>query len=318
MSLTFHTWEGSASGPALVVLGAVHGNEVCGALALRQLQQELLQGRWPLQRGRLTLVPVANPLAWSLRTRDGERNLNRGFALQTVCSTQEDRVVAELAPLLARHDVLLDLHSFSSHGPAFAMVGPPKATAREPLVRADAELALAQRLGVSHIVQGWLDVYDHMQRQRGLPVDELGKGTNEWMREQGGLAITLECGQHDELAAVGRAHAATLALMHELGLLAPSDALVHATLGRMVAAVAACGSVPASPPVLPVRLSHVWLREALGDRLLYPWQPFSPVVAGTPLLSRADGRLELAPCDGQVLFPNPLAELSEELLYFAH
>jgi predicted deacylase len=77
--LQWHTWSALAPGPALVVLGAVHGNEACGAHAIARAMDDLLHGRLTLARGRLTLVPVANPLAFGRNTREGERNLNRRF-----------------------------------------------------------------------------------------------------------------------------------------------------------------------------------------------------------------------------------------------
>ncbi|XLM20406.1 succinylglutamate desuccinylase/aspartoacylase family protein, partial [Chromobacterium piscinae] len=62
--------------------------------------------------GRLTLVPVANPLAYRLGQRGGERNLNRNLAPNPSPQDYEDHVANWLCPLLAEHDVLLDLHSF--------------------------------------------------------------------------------------------------------------------------------------------------------------------------------------------------------------
>ena len=48
-----------------------------------------------------------------------------------------------LAPLLAAHEVLLDLHSFHTAGEPFAMVGPrDNPGSREPFARAAEELAL--------------------------------------------------------------------------------------------------------------------------------------------------------------------------------
>ena len=80
--LHWHTWAALAPGPSLVVLGAVHGNEVCGAHAIVRAIDDLTHGRLRLLRGRLTLVPVANPLAFAQATREGERNLNRRFLPQ--------------------------------------------------------------------------------------------------------------------------------------------------------------------------------------------------------------------------------------------
>lgn len=99
--LHWHTWAALAPGPSLVVLGAVHGNEVCGAHAIVRAIDDLTHGRLRLLRGRLTLVPVANPLAFAQATREGERNLNRHFLPQPAPQDYEDRITNQLTPLLA-------------------------------------------------------------------------------------------------------------------------------------------------------------------------------------------------------------------------
>ena len=161
--LHWQSWTALAPGPALIVLGAVHGNEVCGAHAIARTIADLHAGRLQLARGRLTLVPVANPLAFRQATRGGERNLNRHFVPRADPRDYEDRVTARLAPLLAAHEVLLDLHSFHTAGEPFAMVGPrDNPGPREPFARAAEELALARALGAPQvkneagILQGFL------------------------------------------------------------------------------------------------------------------------------------------------------------------
>ena len=117
--LHWQTWAALAPGPSLLVLGAVHGNEVCGAHGIVRAIDDLAHGRIVLRRGRLTLVPVANPLAFKQNTREGERNLNRHFLPQPAPQDYEDRITNQLTPLLAQHDVLLDLHSFHTPGARF-------------------------------------------------------------------------------------------------------------------------------------------------------------------------------------------------------
>ena len=56
-------YAGTRSGTRLVVLGAVHGDETCGTRAIERLAAELDAGTLRIESGRLTLVPVANPLA---------------------------------------------------------------------------------------------------------------------------------------------------------------------------------------------------------------------------------------------------------------
>ena len=276
--LHWHTWAALAPGPSLVVLGAVHGNEVCGAHAIVRAIDDLTHGRLRLLRGRLTLVPVANPLAFAQATREGERNLNRRF--------------------LPQHEVLLDLHSFHTPGDPFAMVGPRNNSgAREPFARAAEEMALARALGAQQVVEGWLEVYDRAAGLRGELPDDEGIGTNEYMRSQGGYAVTIECGQHEDPEAID---VATRAI---------HGALAHLELAH----------VPAPPRFAgpAARLKDVVLRESPADRLAQDWHSFDAVQAGDVIAHRADGTPVAAPYDGCVLFPHPEAEVGQELFYLA-
>ena len=296
--LHWHTWAALAPGPSLVVLGAVHGNEVCGAHAIVRAIDDLTHGRLRLLRGRLTLVPVANPLAFAQATREGQRNLNRRFLPQPDPQDYEDRITHQLAPLLAQHEVLLDLHSFHTPGDPFAMVGPRNNSgAREPFARAAEEMALARALGAQQVVEGWLEVYDRAARLRGELPDDEGIGTNEYMRSQGGYAVTIECGQHEDPEAID---VATRAI---------HGALAHLELAH----------VPAPPRFAgpAARLKDVVLRESPADRLAQDWHCFDAVQAGDVIAHRADGTPVAAPYDGCVLFPHPEAEVGQELFYLA-
>ena len=296
--LHWHTWAALAPGPSLVVLGAVHGNEVCGAHAIVRAIDDLTHGRLRLLRGRLTLVPVANPLAFAQATREGQRNLNRRFLPQPDPQDYEDRITHQLAPLLAQHEVLLDLHSFHTPGDPFAMVGPRNNSgAREPFARAAEEMALARALGAQQVVEGWLEVYDRAAGLRGELPDDEGIGTNEYLRSQGGYAVTIECGQHEDPEAID---AATRAI---------HGALAHLELAH----------VPAPPRFAgpAARLKDVVLRESPADRLAQDWHSFDAVQAGDVIAHRADGTPVAAPYDGCVLFPHPEAEVGQELFYLA-
>lgn len=296
--LHWHTWAALAPGPALVVLGAVHGNEVCGAHAIVRAIDDLTHGRLRLLRGRLTLVPVANPLAFAQNTREGQRNLNRRFLPQPQPQDYEDRITRQLAPLLAQHDVLLDLHSFHTPGDPFAMVGPrDNSGPREPFARATEEMALARALGAQQVVEGWLEVYDRAAGLRGETPDDEGIGTNEYMRSQGGYAVTIECGQHEDPEAIDVATRAIHGALAHLG-------LAH---------------VPAPPHFAgpAARLKDVVLRQSPADRLVRDWHSFDAVQAGDVIAHRADGTPVAAPYDGCVLFPHPEADVGQELFYLA-
>ena len=303
-ALRTHRFDALRPGPRLILLGGVHGNERCGSIALERLVAALDAGELRLERGTLTVVPVANPMARALGRREGDRNLNRMLRPTVVPRDHEDRIANRLCPLLDAHDVLLDLHSFHTAGEPFAMIGPEDNDGPlEPFALAAREQAFALALGAPRLVEGWLDTYARGVRRRaarGAPGadPEYGVGTTEYMRSRGGCAVTLECGQHDDPEAPAFAWTAV------------RRALVH--LGLVTT-----GVEPAARPRELLRLVEVFDREHADDRLARAWTSFEAVRAGEPIGLRRDGTPLAAPADGRVVFPNPNAAPGAEWFYFA-
>ncbi|WP_413897249.1 succinylglutamate desuccinylase/aspartoacylase family protein [Rhodoferax sp.] len=310
--LRIHQFAALLPGPRLIVTGAVHGSERCGTRGIERVLSELDSGELTIARGQLTLVPVTNPLAYSKGERNGERNLNRNLQPRAQPQDNEDRIANVLCPLLARHDVLLDLHSFSSLGEAFSLIGPANNSgALEPVAHAAHEQALALRLGPRRIVEGWLSTYAagvQLRLARTQPSERAtllntalshGVGTTEYMRKTGGYAITLECGQHDDPQASRVAYRAI------------RNALAH--LGLVDAA-----PPPACTDVEFLRLSEVFDRHHSDDRFSQAWASYDVVAAGAPIAVRHDGTSVLAPRDGYIVFPDANAQPGNEWFYFAH
>ncbi len=311
--LRTHSYHGLAPGPRLLVLGAVHGNEVCGTRAIAQVLAELDSGALSIERGSVTFVPVTNPLAYQRRQRIGERNLNRNMAPSAIPQDFEDRIANVLCPLLESHEVLLDLHSFHTGGLPFAMIGPQNNSGTlEPFSKAAEEMRLALHTGPHRVVEGWLETYARgVQRRAAAPVAEgsarlqtlvtdpnYGVGTTEYMRARGGYGVTLECGQHDAPEAVQVARHAIVQTLALLGL-SPLP-LSPAAAGREI-----------------LRLVDVVDREHAGDCFSRAWQSFDAVKAGEVIGVRYSGAEVKAPEDGFVVFPNPGAGVAQEWFYFA-
>ncbi len=122
---------GAEPGRHALVCALVHGNELCGAWALRDW---LASGARP-RRGTLTLV-LANIEAFKRfdsadphASRCVDTDMNRlwgemAWRFDGSPMGYEHRRVLELAPFVADSDWLLDLHSMHEPGPALALVGP--------------------------------------------------------------------------------------------------------------------------------------------------------------------------------------------------
>ena len=310
LALRLHQYVALEPGPRLIILGAVHGNETCGTRAIERVVGELDSGVLQLQRGQVTLLPITNPLAYAKQQRMGERNLNRNLRITPQPQDYEDRIANVLCPLLSAHDVLLDLHSFHTAGEPFAMLGPPNNQGSlEPFAHALQEQALALRLGVRRIVEGWLDTYALGVQQRlartsaseraGLLSTDpsYGIGTTEYMRSQGGYAITLECGQHHDPHAPRVAYEAIRRTLAHL---------------RLVDEAAP----PVSQTIEFLRLTQVTDRYHAQDQFTQAWSSYDPVSAGQHIGTRHDGTAVLAPQDGYIVFPNPKALPGNEWFYF--
>jgi uncharacterized protein len=306
--LRSHRFSGLQAGPKLIVTGAVHGNETAGTRGITRVLAELDSGALDIVRGTVTFVPICKPLAYNHTRRMGDRNLNRRLQPTATPQDFEDRIANALCPLLAAHDVLLDLHTFRSPGRPFVMRGPANNRGSlEPFAHEDAEAALAAHVGVNRIVEGWMSAYATgvaKRRERAINPGTVhedpsyGVGTTEYMRSQGGYGVTLECGQHDDPAAPDVAYRA---IHQTLALLGHTDA------------------TPAAParPFECLVLAEVVDRHAEGDQFAKGWTSFDPLAAGELIATRADGTELRAPEAGHIVFPDVSAQPGHEWFYWA-
>lgn len=300
-------YTGLASGPRLIITGAVHGNETCGTKAIARVIDEIDSGKLLVRAGSVTFVPITNPLAYQLNQRSGERNLNRNLFPKPAPQDFEDQIGNWLCPLLAQHDVLLDLHSFNAQSQPFVMVGPRNNDGPlQPFKHAEQERALARRLGVSRFVDGWMATYGQgvQRRMQGSDASTLqtvlryGWGTTEYMRTTGGYALTLECGQHADPAAPDVAYRAIVNTLAFLKLIDGPEPEPIA-LDQMEA------------------LSMVAVHDKLaaGDKFSRVWASFDALAKGDLIGTRADGTPVTAEFDGKILFPDVNAQPNNEWFY---
>ena len=301
--LSVHQFVGLRPGPKLIILGAVHGNETCGTEALQRLQREIESGEVCIEQGTLTMVPITNPLAFQLERRHGDRNLNRNMRVSDNPQDFEDSICNVLCPMLEQHDVLLDLHSFQAPGIPFALIGASNNTgALEPIALAKQEEGLALRLGADRFVEGWLETYAQGVRDsqaRGVEAHvDYGVGTTETMRRSGGIAVTLECGQHADDGAPLTAYTAIRNTLAHLGMTSDTK------------------PKPVTEPEV-IRLYQVIDRLDPDDCFTRDWLSFEEIKRGTVIAHRRDGTALTADQDGWIVFPNTKAQVNQEWFYLA-
>jgi predicted deacylase len=271
-------------GPRLLILGGVHGNEICGPQAISQVLACFASGAIKLQKGSVTFVPVCNPRAYAEDKRFIEHNLNRGLGPRKTPKLYEDYLMNLLCPVLEACDVLLDIHSYAAGGPAFAFRGPDAHKEKED--------ALAAMLGIDFLVYGWEEAYagsSHADKNEAI-------GTTEYARQFGAHAVTLECGQHRDPANVAVA------------------------LRAIEGALAYCGLVEGKP-VMPAamkksRIKLTQFKDREGD-FLRPLKHLETVRKGEELARYADGEVLKAPFDARLIMPKADTAMGHEWYYLA-
>lgn len=269
------TFEGAAAGPALVVLGAVHGNEKCGPQAINRLVALIRAGKITLNKGTLSVVPVCNPRAYEQDVRFTERNLNRFFYPKDHPKFYEDHLDNILCPVVEKADYLVDLHSYTSAGGAFIFIEDMN----------EDNLAFARSLGVPRMICGWADA---LQNNEDVVDKKQAMGTTEYAREHGALALTLECGTHKHPRGADIGFEAVLNVLGYLGM-AEIDESLHIR------------DLPEEGEYM-IRMRGVELRLRDGD-FLQDWKNMDFVRAGTVIARYDDGEELTMPEDGFIVLP---------------
>lgn len=166
--------------PYVGVCGSMHGNEPCGADAIRRLTVDFERGALAPAMGTVLLIH-ANPEATSegRRCTSGGADLNRlwDFAfvneLREEAWSYEHHRAIELRDTLGQLDFFLDLHSAATATPPFAI-----SNGQAPIDE------IASRIGISYLVQSWYGLAD--------------KVIIGFLKLSGVPALSVECGSHDD------------------------------------------------------------------------------------------------------------------------
>ncbi len=259
-----HRLQGTEPGPVVHVQALTHGNEICGAIALDGLLQQVQAG-WRPRRGTLTLA-FANVEAYArfdpadpYPSRCVDEDLNRVWADEVLFGPRDSRELRrarELRPFVDAATSLLDIHSMGEPCAPLMVCG-----------TVDKNAVYSRRLGVPEVL-----------------LIDTGHPAGLRMVERGGFgdptaprhAVLIECGQHWERAA---ADVATDALVRFLGLEGLADA----------AWVAANTRVPLPARQRLVRVTEAVVARSRDFHFLMPTQGLGVVPkAGTPLAQDGD------------------------------
>ena len=206
------TFDSGCDGPHAVISAIVHGNELCGAIALDRLFQRDIRPR----HGRLSLV-FANPQAYArfdpqrpAASRFVDEDMNRVWARDVLAgprSSVELERARALHSLIDSADILLDLHSMQSDCRPLILTGPS-------LKGRTLAAALASSAQI---------------------VADAGHAAGIRLRDYGGFstpddrrnALLVECGQHWRADTAEVASDIADRFLAQLGMIDPGDARTH-------------------------------------------------------------------------------------------
>ncbi len=281
--VSFHALN---SGPHFVVLGAIHGNEVCGPRAINKIIKLFESEQIHLTHGTVTFIPICNPKAYKRNEREYERNLNRHLYPKTEINAYEDRIDPILCDTLKTADYLLDLHSYQSDGDAFIFLGGQNSK----------EEAFARNLGVDHFIYGWAEAFGNSSQTEEQI--KAAMGTTEFTRQFGACAVTLECGNHRNENAD---HIGAQAILNGLSHL---EMITGHYAHQKKSNQQHCA-----------KMKKVFYKEAEGE-WIKQWKHFDHVKQGEILIKYKDGTTITADEDGFLILPKDFATIGGEWIYF--
>jgi predicted deacylase len=204
-----HRLESGQTGPAVLVTALVHGNELCGAHALRRFFDQAIRPT----RGSITLC-VCNVAAYRsfdplypARSRFIDEDFNRVWDKDVLdggrSSVELDRA-RQIRPLLDEADMLLDLHSMQTDCEPLMLSG----------VQPHAQ-QLARDMGFPRII------FADTGHAAGLRMRDYGHFGEPGTKA---AALLAECGQHLDPAAAGFATEILSRFLLSTGVISHQDA----------------------------------------------------------------------------------------------
>lgn len=207
-----HQFDSGKPGPNVMISSVVHGNELCGAIAV----DHLLQNNVRTLQGKLTLafMNVAAFLSFDPDNPSASRYLDEDFNrlwTQEVLSGDRDSIelrrAREVQPVMDSVDLLLDIHSMQTATTPLMMAGP-----------LDKGRKFAKQLGIPEVV-----------------VMDFGHNAGRRMREYEGFsdpespknALLIECGQNWAQSSADLAITAAWRFLCMLGMVSEETAAPH-------------------------------------------------------------------------------------------
>lgn len=196
-------WEaqGQASGKTITIIGGTHGNERTGVEVVLKLKSMIESGELFLKTGTVYLIH-GNPRAIEISERGSEPflDLNRSFPISLLMNeptgVYEDTRAREIAPILQKSDIVVDLHATNKPSEPFV------ASMHSPYHEEVYQWFPCQKV-----------LSDPGAVLAGEPVT-----TDEYTDAHGGIGLCYETGQASDLARVDEVTQNAINLLIDQGL----------------------------------------------------------------------------------------------------
>ena len=269
-----YSFDSGVPGKHTMINALTHGNEVCGAIAVKGLLDAGLRPR----RGRLTLsfANVAAYQRFDPRQPDASRFVDQDFNRVWSATTLDDasldsselRRARAMRPLVDSVDLLLDLHSMHERSAPLDVCGP-----------LDKGIELARRLAVpAHIISD----AGHPEGKRMRDYGDFG------VADSPKNALLVECGQHWEAGAVIVARDSCARFLLLAGNVDAGD-LPRGWLA------------PPSPTVQVVRVTHPVVARSTDFRFAAPYTGLERFADAGSVIGWNEGELVTTPYPDCVL-----------------
>lgn len=275
--LHVYKFESGQKGEKVLVLGAIHGNEVAGPIACEKLMEKLNSGEIKLLKGSLSLVSVANPKAHEKDVRQIEENLNRVINFWEKPDTYEKKLGVEVATLIDSHDYMLDIHSTHNAGDVpFSFLDYPS----------EGNMKLVDAMEVDFVISGWPDVYGSQEEIIDFSTEKFAHVVNKY-------GVTLEAGYHKDPKAIDLAYNSILNFLKNLKMI---EGGFHKRDKKIV------------------KMTQIVIKEKEG-KLVEDFKHLDFISKGTLIAQCDDGENFYAQEDCYMIIPNHKAEIGAEWYY---
>jgi predicted deacylase len=274
-------FDSGIAGPNVMVTALIHGNELCGAWALKEALAAGLRPR----RGALTLA-FCNLAAFDLfdvenytASRFVDEDLNRVWSDEKIAvpSTSERRRAAQILPWLKKADWLLDIHSMSNSVVPLQMTG---------MEQRNIDLALTLGNPAQLIADAG--------HAAGVRMRDYGRFGEQ--HDNGTRSLLIECGFHGALAARDVAIDQMARFLLAAGIVDKAD-------------LPARWFVPPGATQQAFRVTHAIAAKSADFRFAEPWKGLEKLPAAGTLIGWSEGEPVLTPYNDCVLIMPSLANV---------